>query len=227
MRDYQLVGTEWLITLYENGFNGILADEMGLGKTIQTIAFLAHLRAMNVQGFVLVVGPLSVLDNWISELNRFAPLLNVARYHGNPTDRQHMREKWQKLPEHERPIIVTSYEIAIRDRPAFQHFTFKYLIVDEGHRLKNMDSKLLRDLKSLTSESRLLLTGTPLQNNLAEVCCSCRFDRVVSYLKSFLPISSGRCSTFAFPRSSHLCESSRLGSTLRRTFPKPAETRAS
>lgn len=169
MRDYQLFGTEWMITLYENGFNGILADEMGLGKTLQTIAFLAHLRGNNVQGFILIVGPLSVLDNWISEFHRFAPLLKVERYHGNPTERQHMREKFQRLPDHEQPIIVTSYEIAIRDRPFLNAFKWKYLIVDEGHRLKNMDSKLLRDLKSFNSENRMLLTGTPLQNNLAEV----------------------------------------------------------
>lgn len=208
MRDYQLFGTEWLITLYENGFNGILADEMGLGayfqpddvclmflhlpsspagKTLQTIGFLAHIRAQDVKGFVLIVAPLSVLDNWISEFERFAPLLKVERYHGTPSDRLQMRENWKRLPERERPIIVTSFEIAIRDRSALAGFTWKYLAVDEGHRLKNMDSKLLRDLKSLNSENRVLLTGTPLQNNLAELWSLLNFclPEVFSSLQEF------------------------------------------
>ncbi|KAI9006454.1 putative helicase [Hyaloraphidium curvatum] len=187
MRDYQLFGTEWMITLYENGFNGILADEMGLGKTIQTIAFIAHLRGMNVQGPILIVGPLSVLDNWIAEFARFAPLLKVMRYHGNPSERQDLRNTLARLPEHDQPVIVTSYEIAIRDRQAFSTYRFKYLIVDEGHRLKNMDSKLLRDLKSMNSENRLLLTGTPLQNNLAELWSLLNFclPEVFSSLQEF------------------------------------------
>ncbi|KAG1077790.1 hypothetical protein G6F42_024616 [Rhizopus arrhizus] len=90
LRDYQLAGVEWLISLWENGLNGILADEMGLGKTLQTIGFIAHLKAMKVGGPYLIAAPLSTLANWVSEFKRFAPSINVLLYHGNKEERQHM-----------------------------------------------------------------------------------------------------------------------------------------
>ncbi|KAI8075510.1 SNF2 family N-terminal domain-containing protein [Thamnidium elegans] len=172
LRDYQLAGVEWLVSLWENGLNGILADEMGLGKTLQTIGFIAHLKAKNVAGPYLIVTPLSTLANWVNEFKRFAPTINVLLYHGSKEERQHMiNRKMQKKKETtmEFPVIVTSYEIVMNDRKFLQKYNWKYIVVDEGHRLKNMNCRLIKELKTYSSANRLLLTGTPLQNNLAEL----------------------------------------------------------
>ncbi|KAG2213535.1 hypothetical protein INT47_009209 [Mucor saturninus] len=172
LRDYQLAGVEWLISLWENGLNGILADEMGLGKTLQTIGFIAHLKSKNVAGPYLIVTPLSTLANWVNEFKRFAPTINVLLYHGTKEERQHMiNRKMQKKKETEMefPVIVTSYEIVMNDRKFLQRYNWKYIVVDEGHRLKNMNCRLIKELKTYSSANRLLLTGTPLQNNLAEL----------------------------------------------------------
>ncbi|KAI8605478.1 SNF2 family N-terminal domain-containing protein [Dissophora ornata] len=169
LRDYQLAGVEWMISLYENGLNGILADEMGLGKTLQTIAFLAYLREKGVWGPFLVVAPLSTLANWVMEFERFVPGIPVELYHGTPDEREHKRNHKLKKLDSKFPIVVTSYEIVVRDRKYLSKYQWKYIIVDEGHRLKNMDCKLIRELKSYHSANRMLLTGTPLQNNLSEL----------------------------------------------------------
>ncbi|KAJ1662029.1 putative ATPase [Coemansia sp. RSA 1646] len=169
MRDYQLEGMEWLASLYENGLNGILADEMGLGKTLQTIAFLCFLRERQVWGPFLVVVPLSTLSNWVSEFYRFAPGTPVLLYHGTPEERRDLRKKHLRRLDRSFPVVVTTYEISMRDRQALQRFAWKFIIVDEGHRIKNLNCKLVRELKSYQSANRLLLTGTPLQNSLAEL----------------------------------------------------------
>ncbi|CAO3575067.1 unnamed protein product [Mortierella alpina] len=169
LRDYQLAGVEWMVSLYENGLNGILADEMGLGKTLQTISFLAYLREKGIWGPFLVVAPLSTLANWVMEFERFVPGVPVELYHGTPDEREHKRNHKFKKQDFTFPIVVTSYEIVIRDRKFLSRYNWKYIIVDEGHRLKNMDCKLIRELKSYHSANRLLLTGTPLQNNLSEL----------------------------------------------------------
>ncbi|KAF8985532.1 hypothetical protein BGZ46_003821 [Entomortierella lignicola] len=169
LRDYQLEGVEWMVSLYENGLNGILADEMGLGKTLQTISFLAYLREKGIWGPFLVVAPLSTLANWVIEFERFVPGIPVELYHGTPEEREHKRNHKFKKLDFTFPIIVTSYEIVIRDRKFLSRYQWKYIIVDEGHRLKNMDCKLIRELKSYNSANRMLLTGTPLQNNLSEL----------------------------------------------------------
>ncbi len=169
MRDYQLDGTEWLISLYENGLNGILADEMGLGKTLQTIAFLAHLRAKGVWGPFLVVAPLSTINNWVMEFERFTPDIPALLYHGPATERDEMRRTRLKHPsagkkkeEHDFPVVVTTYEIVIRDRDKLGKIDWKYIVVDEGHRLKNLNCRLIQELKKYSSANRLILTGTPL-----------------------------------------------------------------
>ncbi|KAK3828451.1 MAG: SNF2 family N-terminal domain-containing protein [Benniella sp.] len=169
LRDYQLAGVEWMVSLYENGLNGILADEMGLGKTLQTISFLAYLREKGVWGPFLVVAPLSTLANWVLEFERFVPTIPVELYHGTPDEREHKRNHKFKKLDRSFPIVVTSYEIVIRDRKFLSRYQWKYIIVDEGHRLKNMDCKLIRELKTYHSANRMLLTGTPLQNNLSEL----------------------------------------------------------
>ncbi|KAJ2001809.1 putative ATPase [Coemansia thaxteri] len=169
MREYQLEGMEWLASLYENGLNGILADEMGLGKTLQTIAFLCFLRERQVWGPFLVLCPLSTLSNWVSEFYRFTPTTPVLLYHGTPDERKELRSKHLRRLDKNFPIVVTTYEISMRDKQALQRFAWKFIIVDEGHRIKNMNCKLIRDLKSYQSTNRLLLTGTPLQNSLSEL----------------------------------------------------------
>ncbi|KAK0523643.1 putative ATPase [Tilletia horrida] len=176
MRDYQIDGLEWLVSLYENGLNGILADEMGLGKTIQTISFFAHLRENGVWGPFLVCAPLSTITNWVLEFERFTPDIPVILYYGSAPERTELREKHKLnyLPTSQKakdnfPIVVSSYEVIMRDRKHLASLDWKYIVVDEGHRLKNMDCKLIRELKTYRSANRLILTGTPLHNNLAEL----------------------------------------------------------
>ncbi|KAI8901488.1 SNF2 family N-terminal domain-containing protein [Globomyces pollinis-pini] len=170
LRDYQIVGLEWLIGLFENGLNGILADEMGLGKTIQTIAFFCYLIEAGMNGPFLVVAPLSTLKNWATEFDKFAPSIDKVVYHGDIKTRASLRKRFinvksGKIP----PIIITSYEMCMNDRKHLDKLSWKYIVVDEGHRLKNLDCKLIKELKKYTSANRLLLTGTPLQNNLSEL----------------------------------------------------------
>ncbi|RKP10548.1 SNF2 family N-terminal domain-containing protein, partial [Thamnocephalis sphaerospora] len=170
LKEYQLAGVEWLVSLYENGLNGILADEMGLGKTLQCISFIAYLRERGVWGPYLITAPLSTLANWVCEFRRFAPDIPVILYHGTVDERQHLRnKKMRRLDPDTFPVIVTSYEMVMNDRKHLEKFAWKYIIVDEGHRIKNLNCKLIRELKACRSANRLLLTGTPLQNNLSEL----------------------------------------------------------
>jgi ATP-dependent DNA helicase len=171
LKPYQLKGIKWLISLWQNGLNGILADQMGLGKTIQTIGFLAHLKGNGLDGPYLVIAPLSTLSNWVNEISRFTPTIKSVIYHGDKKTRDETRRKYMpKTTGPDFPIVITSYEVAMNDAKKYlRHYKWKYLVVDEGHRLKNSKCKLIRELKHLTVSNKLLLTGTPLQNNLAEL----------------------------------------------------------
>lgn len=142
---------------------------MGLGKTLQTIAFLAFLRTKGVLGPFLIAAPLSTVANWVNEVKRFTPDIPVLLYHGQKDERAELRREHLGQVDEKFPIVVTSYEIVMNDRKFLQKYSWKYIVVDEGHRLKNLNCKLIRELKSYTSANRLLLTGTPLQNNLAEL----------------------------------------------------------
>ncbi|XP_041865622.1 lymphoid-specific helicase [Melanotaenia boesemani] len=189
MRSYQIEGIEWLRMLWENGINGILADEMGLGKTIQCIAHIAMMIEKKVMGPFLVVAPLSTLPNWISEFRRFTPEVSVLLYHGPQTERAKLLKQIRRPqgPLSMFPVVVTSFEISMIDRKFLQRFQWKYLIVDEGHRIKNMNCRLVRELKMFPTDNKLLLTGTPLQNNLAELWSLLNFllPEVFDDLKSF------------------------------------------
>ncbi|PON67678.1 ATP-dependent DNA helicase DDM [Parasponia andersonii] len=171
LKSYQIKGVKWLISLWQNGLNGILADQMGLGKTIQTIGFLAHLKGKGLDGPYLVLAPLSTLSNWISEFSRFAPSVNAIIFHGDKKQRDEIRRRHMpKAIGPKFPIVVTSYEIALAEaRRTLRHYSWKYVVVDEGHRLKNSKCKLFKEMKLVPMENKLLLTGTPLQNNLAEL----------------------------------------------------------
>jgi len=172
LKEYQLEGLRWLASLFENGLSGILADEMGLGKTIQVISFLAYLTEKKVSGPFLIASPLATLPNWLNEFRKWVPSMPVVLYHGNKEERALLRRTKlrpadQRKPEF--PVILTSYEICIIDRPLLQHYFFKYMVIDEGQRIKNRNCRLVRELKTLNSESRLLLSGTPIQNTLEEL----------------------------------------------------------
>ncbi|XP_014519297.1 ATP-dependent DNA helicase DDM1 [Vigna radiata var. radiata] len=171
LKPYQLKGVKWLISLWQNGLNGILADQMGLGKTIQTIGFLSHLKAKGLDGPYMIIAPLSTLSNWVNEISRFAPSLPTIIYHGDKKERDEIRRKYMPRTIGPKfPIVLTSYEVALNDAKKYlRPYSWKYLVIDEGHRLKNSQCKLVKALKYLTVENKLLLTGTPLQNNLAEL----------------------------------------------------------
>nr|XP_058962907.1 SWI/SNF-related matrix-associated actin-dependent regulator of chromatin subfamily A member 5-like [Pocillopora verrucosa] len=168
MRDYQLRGLNWLISLFENGINGILADEMGLGKTLQTISLLGYMKHFReMAGPHLVIVPKSTLANWMSEFERWCPTIRAVCLIGNQEQRAAFIRDTM-LPG-EWDTCITSYEMVIREKAVFKKFAWRYIIIDEAHRIKNEKSKLSEIVRELRSSNRLLLTGTPLQNNLHEL----------------------------------------------------------
>ncbi|CAH9137203.1 unnamed protein product [Cuscuta epithymum] len=168
MRDYQLAGLNWLIRLYENGINGILADEMGLGKTLQTISLMGYLHEFRgITGPHMVVAPKSTLGNWMNEIKRFCPILRAVKFLGNPDERRHIRE--DLLVAGKFDICVTSFEMVIKEKTALRRFSWRYIIIDEAHRIKNENSLLSKTMRLYNTNYRLLITGTPLQNNLHEL----------------------------------------------------------
>lgn len=171
LKPYQKIGLNWLALLHKHSLNGILADEMGLGKTIQAIAFLAYLYEVGVVGPHLIVVPASTIDNWIREVNVWCPELQVLFYYGSQEDRRHLRmDIHNKVVDFN--VIVTTYNSAIsspEDRSLFRRMKLNYAIFDEGHMLKNMGSVRYQHLMTINAKSRLLLTGTPVQNNLLEL----------------------------------------------------------
>lgn len=176
MRDYQLEGLTWMYEICAQGMSGILADEMGLGKTIQTISLIALLREKEKYlGPHLIVAPLSTLSNWVEEFQKWTPSVPVLLYHGDPAKREELRTtKITKHLENARPtskfpVVCTSYDIILRDKNYLSHINWEFIIIDEGHRLKNFNSQLFQELRKFTSATRLLISGTPLQNNLKEL----------------------------------------------------------
>ncbi|XP_034397575.1 SWI/SNF-related matrix-associated actin-dependent regulator of chromatin subfamily A containing DEAD/H box 1A isoform X2 [Cyclopterus lumpus] len=171
LKPYQLIGLKWLLLLNEHKLSGILADEMGLGKTIQAIAFLAQLYENGIDGPHLITVPASTLDNWVRELKLWCPTLKVLVYCGSVEDRRYLRHDLLNN-DTDCNVIVTTYNMAIgneSDRSLFRKLPLKYAVFDEGHMLKNMNSLRYRHLMAINAEHRLLLTGTPLQNNLLEL----------------------------------------------------------
>jgi len=169
LKSYQLQGLQWLVSLYNNNLHGILADEMGLGKTIQTIALFQYLIEVKKNfGPFLVVVPLSTLSNWVLEFNRWAPSIVKVVYKGNPTERRAIIQN--SLESSKFNVMITTYEYIIKDKQQLTKITWSHIVVDEGHRMKNSKSKFAQILGlQYTSGHRILLTGTPLQNNLAEL----------------------------------------------------------
>ncbi|XP_055742110.1 SWI/SNF-related matrix-associated actin-dependent regulator of chromatin subfamily A containing DEAD/H box 1A-like [Salvelinus fontinalis] len=171
LKPYQLIGLKWLLLLHQHKLNGILADEMGLGKTIQAIAFLGRLHQDGIDGPHLITVPSSTLDNWVRELKLWCPSLKVLVYYGSVEDRRYLRRDILSN-QVDFNVIVSTYNLAIgndSDRSLFRKLRLKYAVFDEGHMLKNMNSLRYRHLMAINAEHRLLLTGTPLQNNLLEL----------------------------------------------------------
>ncbi|KAJ7527479.1 hypothetical protein O6H91_16G056700 [Diphasiastrum complanatum] len=170
LREYQMNGLRWMVSLYNNHLNGILADEMGLGKTVQVISLICYLiERKNDRGPFLVVVPSSVLSNWISEVNRWAPSIIKLAYTGSPDERRRIFK--ENIAQQQFNMLITTYEYLMNkhDRPKLSKIIWHYIIIDEGHRIKNASCKLNAELKHYQSNHRLLLTGTPIQNNLEEL----------------------------------------------------------
>ena len=159
LRDHQVKGVEWLTECYDSQNGAILADDMGLGKTTQTIA-LALLKESSTPS--LVISPLSVLDNWVTEFNTFVPNLKTLKYRGTASEREALRT--QKFN-----VLLTTYEVCLKDAIWIQSVTWNLLVVDEGHRLKNSKSQLSIALSDTPTQFRLILSGTPVQNNISEL----------------------------------------------------------
>ncbi|XP_064636747.1 SWI/SNF-related matrix-associated actin-dependent regulator of chromatin subfamily A member 5-like [Lineus longissimus] len=168
MRDYQIRGLNWMISLFEHGINGILADEMGLGKTLQTISLLGYMKHhRSVPGPHMVIVPKSTLSNWIAEFERWCPSVRAVCLIGDQETRATFIREVMMPGEWD--VCVTSYEMVIREKSVFKKFNWRYIVIDEAHRIKNEKSKLSEIVREFKSTNRLLLTGTPLQNNLHEL----------------------------------------------------------
>jgi SWI/SNF-related matrix-associated actin-dependent regulator of chromatin subfamily A member 5 len=199
MKPYQLSGLSFLVHLYNNGVSGILGDEMGLGKTLQTLSLFQYLEELDRKNGVtseeprpyLVICPLSVLNSWVTEAEKWVPELGVLRFHGAASERERLKRVasgMEDLKGNETlqsknrkasrkaglkvsyKIIVTTYETFASDQSWFKSsFIRRYVVLDEGHKIKSNTTQISTSLRHLNSEYRLILTGTPLQNNLTEL----------------------------------------------------------
>ncbi|GAB4844503.1 hypothetical protein Ancab_037881 [Ancistrocladus abbreviatus] len=168
LRDYQLVGLQWMLSLYNNKLNGILADEMGLGKTVQVMALVAYLMEFKGNyGPHLIIVPNAVLVNWKSELHNWLPTVSCIFYVGGKDQRAKLFS--QEVCALKFNVLVTTYEFIMYDRSKLSKIDWKYIIIDEAQRMKDRESVLARDLDRYRCQRRLLLTGTPLQNDLKEL----------------------------------------------------------
>ena len=169
LKPYQLEGLSFLLYLRENGIGGILGDEMGLGKTLQALALFQAIKESDDNlndgnAPFLVVCPLSVLETWVAEVSKWTPELSVMKYHGSAAERDRMKKKLAgqrrkgclKLPD----ILLTSYETLLSDVAWFRRvFVWRYLVLDEGHRIKNAKSKRALGLSRIRAHYKLVLTG--------------------------------------------------------------------
>ncbi|KAH0954847.1 hypothetical protein HN011_009740 [Eciton burchellii] len=174
---YQMVGLNWLAVMHAQNVNGILADEMGLGKTVQVIAFLTYLKEFSLidekDGPHLIVVPSSTMENWWNEFERWSPSLKVVQYYGSQEERKEMRMGWRLNGDlDDVDILLTTYNLICstpEERKLFRVMPINYVVFDEAHMLKNMSSVRYENLVRINAKHRILLTGTPLQNNLLEL----------------------------------------------------------
>ena len=186
LKEYQLKGLQWMVSLYNNRLNGILADEMGLGKTIQTISLITYIvEVKKINGPFLVIVPLSTLTNWNLEFEKWAPSVKKITYKGTPNQRKSLQFEVRKG---DFQILLTTFEYIIKDKSVLAKVKWIHMIIDEGHRMKNANSKLSETLTHhYHSDYRLILTGTPLQNNLPELWALLNFvlPKIFNSVKSF------------------------------------------
>ncbi|XP_072246146.1 chromodomain-helicase-DNA-binding protein 1-like isoform X2 [Leuresthes tenuis] len=196
LRAYQLDGVQWLTQCLNNQQGCILGDEMGLGKTCQTISLMVYMSgALGKKGPFLVLSPLSVLENWRKELECFAPSLTVLCYKGDKERRAEIQKETNTQNVH---VLLTTYELCLKDALFLKRWKWKVLVVDEAHRLKNQNSLLHKTLTEFSVGFRVLLTGTPIQNNLQELYSLLSFvqpsiftaDDVDSFVSSYSSVQS-------------------------------------
>jgi len=179
LREYQLEGLNWLSFSWFNGRNCILADEMGLGKTIQSLTFVDNVYKCGIRGPFLIIAPLSTVPNWQREFETWTDL-NVVVYHGSVASRNMLQEyeSYYRHPDNPETtikdlykfnVLITTFEIVLTDVMELRDYPWRLCIIDEAHRLKNKNCKLLEGLRLLNLEHRVLLSGTPLQNNVNEL----------------------------------------------------------
>uniref|UniRef100_A0A452IVR3 Chromodomain helicase DNA binding protein 8 n=1 Tax=Gopherus agassizii TaxID=38772 RepID=A0A452IVR3_9SAUR len=177
LREYQLEGVNWLLFNWYNRQNCILADEMGLGKTIQSIAFLQEVYNVGIRGPFLVIAPLSTITNWEREFNTWTEMNSIV-YHGSLASRQMIQQyemyckdsRGRLIPgAYKFDALITTFEMILSDCPELREIEWRCVIIDEAHRLKNRNCKLLDSLKHMDLEHKVLLTGTPLQNTVEEL----------------------------------------------------------
>jgi chromodomain-helicase-DNA-binding protein 7 len=178
LREYQLEGINWLTYCWLQGRNCILADEMGLGKTVQSITFLQEVANYGVNGPFLVIVPLSTIGNWIREFETWTNF-NVIVYHGSSISRNLIQDYEFYYKDHLNTknlknypkfnALITTFEVLLSDVQLFAQLKWRNLIIDEAHRLKNKNCKLIEGLRFVEFEHKVLLTGTPLQNNVEEL----------------------------------------------------------
>ena len=164
LRTYQKEGFRWLKTIAHYGFGGILADDMGIGKTLQMIAVLEDARLQGEGGCSLVVTPASLILNWQAEIRRFAPQLKCGCVHGTLKERQDTLAAADDFD-----VLITSYDYVKRDEALYQPLAFQYLVLDEAQAIKNQRTKSAQAVKQIQARHRFALTGTPIENSLAEL----------------------------------------------------------
>lgn len=164
LRPYQKSGYDWLHFLKEFSFGGCLADEMGLGKTLQILALLLYEKEQGNSSTSLVVVPTSLIFNWIQEINKFVPSLKIYIHHGQDRIRN-----IKKISEIENDIVLTTYGTLRNDIELFKEKQFYYIVLDESQQIKNPLAKNTRSVYNLKGEHRLVLTGTPIENNYLEL----------------------------------------------------------
>eukprot|EP00831_Metopus_contortus_P071196 TRINITY_DN6507_c0_g1_i5.p1 TRINITY_DN6507_c0_g1~~TRINITY_DN6507_c0_g1_i5.p1 ORF type:complete len:363 (-),score=49.23 TRINITY_DN6507_c0_g1_i5:319-1407(-) len=174
LKSYQLEGVSWILTLNKKNLNGILADEMGLGKTIQTISTIAEQEdALGIEermrrtSFHIIIVPKITLINWENEFRKWLPSARVFRFYGSKEERELMKAK--TLKEGNFDVIITTYDIVRKENYALTRLKYDFMVIDEAQNIKNSQSVLSQVIRKFTTNHKLLLTGTPLQNSLQEL----------------------------------------------------------
>ena len=167
LRQYQVYGHKWMRTVAETGFGGILADEMGLGKTLETISVIAAMKAEGTFAMALVVCPASLVFNWEEEIRRFAPELSAVPVAGNLRARKKLLASVGT--EDGADVYITSYDLLRKDIDIYKEYTFSLMVIDEAQYIKNAKAAMTKAVKIVHADKRMALTGTPIENRLAEL----------------------------------------------------------